>query len=115
MRDLLKERARPGVITLRNPFRYFAARYEVPILYTIVPNPDAPDATAKAAAEGKRLAQEKGIRSLLAPLAAKVQALPLGQSLGPRGAFGGRPRAGSQDLFGADEAIPLYERGKEAV
>lgn len=82
MRGLLAERKRPGVITLRNPFRYFAARYGVPILYTIVPNPEAPEATAKAAAEAKKVAQEKGIRHVLAPLAAKGQALPLAQNLG---------------------------------
>ncbi|TFU15054.1 metal ABC transporter substrate-binding protein [Thermus tengchongensis] len=82
MRGLLAERKRPGVITLRNPFRYFTARYGVPILYTIVPNPEAPEATAKAAAEAKKVAQEKGIRHVLAPLAAKGQALPLAQNLG---------------------------------
>lgn len=32
MRGLLAERKRPGVITLRNPFRYFTPRYGVPIL-----------------------------------------------------------------------------------
>lgn len=82
VRGLLAERKRPGVLTLRNPFRYFAARYGVPILYTIVPNPEAPEATAKAAAEGKRIAQDRGLRVLVAPLATRSQALPLAGNLG---------------------------------
>lgn len=82
VRHLLSERKRPGVLTLRNPFRYFATQYRVPILYTIVPNPDAPDATARAVAEGRKVAQENGLRHILAPLPARSQALPLAQNLG---------------------------------
>lgn len=78
----LKIRSKPGVIALRNPFRYFAQRYQIPILYVVVPNPEAPDASAKAVAEAKRLAQEKGVRHLLAPLPAWAQAEPLARSLG---------------------------------
>lgn len=82
VREALKERKHPGIISLRNPFRYFASRYSVPILYVIVPNPDAPETSARAVAEAKRLAQEKALKSLVAPLATKAQAVPLAQNLG---------------------------------
>ncbi|MDM7324273.1 MAG: metal ABC transporter substrate-binding protein [Thermus sp.] len=78
----LKVRTKPGVIALRNPFRYFTLRYQIPILYVVVPNPEAPEATAKAVAEARKLAQEKGIRYLLAPLPTKTQAEPLARNMG---------------------------------
>lgn len=82
MRNLLEGRAKPGILTLRNPFRYFAQRYQIPILYVVVPNPDDPEATAKAVAEAKKVAAEKGLRYFLAPLPAKPQALPMAKNLG---------------------------------
>ncbi|WP_243028737.1 metal ABC transporter substrate-binding protein [Thermus albus] len=80
--NYLKVRSKAGVIALRNPFRYFTQRYQIPILYVVVPNPEAPDASAKAVAEARRLAQEKGVRHLLAPLPAKTQAEPLARNMG---------------------------------
>lgn len=80
--DRLRVRSKPGVIALRNPFRYFSQRYQIPILYVVVPNPEAPDVTAKAVAEAKRLAQEKGVRHLLAPLPTKAQAEALARNMG---------------------------------
>lgn len=82
VRTLLAERAKPGIVALRNPLRYFASRYGVPILYTVVPNPEAPEATAKAVAEGRKVAQEKGIRYLVAPLATRNQAPGLAANMG---------------------------------
>lgn len=82
VRSILQERTRPGVITLRNPLRYFAQRYGVNVLYTIVPNPEAPEATTRAVIEAKRIAQERGLRHLLAPLAIRTQAMPMAQNLG---------------------------------
>lgn len=82
VRALLGERTKPGVLALRNPVRYFARWYSIPVLYTVVPNPEAPEASARAVAEARRIAQEKQIRYLLAPLATRTQALPLGRNLG---------------------------------
>lgn len=56
----LKVRTKPGVIALRNPFRYFTLRYQIPILYVVVPNPEAPEATAKAVAEPGSWPRKRG-------------------------------------------------------
>lgn len=82
VRNLLGKRTKPGIIALRNPFRYFTQRYGIPILYVVVPNPEAPEASAKAVAEAKRIVQEKGLHYFLAPLPTKPQALPLANNLG---------------------------------
>ncbi len=57
---LLQARKGPGVITFRNPLRYFAARYGVKVLYNIVPNPDSPDISAKAVAEARGWPRKRG-------------------------------------------------------
>ncbi|MGC8876675.1 metal ABC transporter substrate-binding protein [Thermus sp.] len=79
---LLQTRKAPGVLTFRNPLRYFAARYGVRVLYNIVPNPEAPDVSAKAVAEAQRVAKEAGVRHLLIPLAAKEQGVAVARNLG---------------------------------
>ncbi|BDG22610.1 metal ABC transporter substrate-binding protein [Thermus thermophilus] len=79
---LLQGRKGPGVITFRNPLRYFTSRYGVKVLYNIVPNPDSPDISARAVAEAQRVAREAGVRHLLIPLAAKEQGVAVARNLG---------------------------------